>query len=77
MMGKMGNQPVVANNQQIVSGISQGVATANSGVENRLTTIESLLTRIINKEFVAKVVPSSSMGRTNAQSNSAWDKVTG
>jgi hypothetical protein len=77
MMGRMGSQPVIANNQQIVNGISQGVATANSGVENRLNTIENLLTRLLNKEFVARAVPSSGWGRNNAQSNAAWDKVTG
>lgn len=77
MMGKMGNQPVVANNQQIVNGITQGVATANGGVESRLSTIENLLTRLYNKEFVAKAVPSSTWGRNNAVSSAAYDKVTG
>ena len=77
MMGKMGSQPVVANNQQIVTGISQGVAQANSGVESRLNTIESLLIRMLNKEFVAKAVPSSNWGAHNARSNDAYDKVTG
>ena len=77
MMGRMGNQPVVANNQQIVSGISQGVATANSGLENRLTTIEGLLQRMLNKEFVARAVPDSRWGSHNARSQEAYDKVTG
>jgi hypothetical protein len=77
MMGRMGNQPVVANNQQIVSGISQGVAQANNGVESRLTTIEGLLTRILQKEFVAKAVPGSDWGNHNVRSNDAYSKVTG
>ena len=77
MMGKMGNQPVVANNQQIVNGISQGVAQANTGVESRLTTIETLLNRILSKEFVAKAVPGSSWGGFNVQSGASWEKVTG
>jgi len=77
MMGKMGNQPVVANNQQIVSGISQGVAQANSGVESRLTTIETLLNRILQKEFVARAVPGSDWGNHNAKSAEAYGRVTG
>ena len=77
MMGRMGNQPVVANNQQIVSGISQGVATANEGVENRLSTIESLLTRVLQKEFLAKAAPSSSWGAMNIRSGEAYNRVTG
>lgn len=77
MMGKMGNQPVIANNQQIVSGISQGVAQANNGVESRLTTIEGLLTRILQKEFVAKAVPGSDWGNHNVRSNDAYSRVTG
>lgn len=77
MMGRMGNQPVVANNQQIVNGISQGVANANGGVESRLGTIETLLTRILNKEFTAKAVPNSAWGGHNARSQEAYDRVTG
>jgi len=77
MMGKMGNQPVVANNQQIVNGITQGVSQANGGVESRLNTIETILMKMLSKEFVAKVVPSSSMGRNNQMSAEAYDRVRG
>lgn len=77
MMGRMGNQPVVANNQQIVNGISQGVAQANNGMESRLGTIETLLNRILNKEFTAKAIPNAAWGNHNSKSNSAWDRVTG
>ena len=77
MLGRMGNQPVVANNQQIVSGISQGVSQANSGVESRLGAIETMLTRILQKEFVARAVPSSGWGQHGVQSSDAWNKVTG
>lgn len=77
MMGRMGNQPVVANNQQIVSGISQGVTSANSGMESRLSTIENLLNQLLNKEFVARAVPSSTWGKHNAKSGDAYSKVTG
>lgn len=77
MMGRMGNQPVVANNQQIVAGITSGVSQANEGVESRLTVIEGLLTRILSKEFVAKAVPGSSWGNFNSKSNREFEKVTG
>lgn len=77
MMGKMGSQPVVANNEQIVSGISQGVSMANSGVESRLTAIEQMMTRLLQKEFVARAVPGSEWGAHNAQSGKAYDKIRG
>jgi len=77
MMGKMGNQPVVANNQQIVAGISSGVAQANGRVESRLSAIENLMTRLLQKEFVAKAVPTSAWGAHNARSADAYDRVTG
>lgn len=77
MIGSFGNNTAVANNEQIVTGISYGVSQANSGVESRLDSIESLVVRILNKEFSAKVVPSSSMGRANVQSANQYSKVTG
>ena len=77
MMGRMGSQPVVANNQQIVSGISQGVATANEGVETRLRAIENMLSKLMQKEFVARAVPSSGWGQHNAESSGAFERVTG
>lgn len=77
MMGRMGNQPVIANNQQIVDGISAGVERANSAVESRLNTIETLLTRMLNKEFVARAVPGSGWAEHNARSDEAYNRVTG
>ena len=77
MMGRMGNQPVVANNQQIVNGISSGVAQANGDVVSELRTLTTLMQRMLNKEFVARAVPSSAWGGHNARSQEAYDKVTG
>lgn len=77
MMGKMGNSAVVANNQQIVDGISRGVAASNSGMESSLGTMVALMRQFLNKEFTARVVPSSGMGRNNVQSGDAYRKVTG
>ena len=77
LMGKMGNQPVVANNQQIISGISQGVATANGDVVSELRTLASLMQKMLNKEFVAKAVPSADWGNHNSRSNEAWSRVNG
>ena len=37
----------------------------------------TLMRQFLGKEFTAKVVPSSSMGRNNAMSNEAYRKVTG
>ena len=77
MMGRMGNQPVVANNQQIVSGITQGVSQANGGVESRLNTIEGLLQQVLRKEFVARAVPTSDWGAHQAKSAEKYSLVTG
>lgn len=77
MMGKMGNSAVVANNQQIVDGISRGVAASNSGMESSMSQMVTLMRQFVTKEFTAKVVPSASMGRSNAMSNEAYRKVTG
>ena len=77
MMGKMGNQPVVANNQQIVSGISQGVSQANTDVVSELRTVANLMQKMLQKEFVARAVPGSDWGGHNARSNMAYEKVTG
>jgi hypothetical protein len=77
MIGRFGNQTAVANNTQIVGGISRGVAQANEGVESRLGTIETLLTRILNKEFVAKAVPSSGWGEHGTRSSEQYSRVTG
>lgn len=77
LIGRYGNQTAVMNNDQVVGAVTNGVAQANSGVESRLSTIEGLLTRILNKDFVAKAVPSSAWGGHNARSQEAYDKVTG
>lgn len=77
MMGRMGNQPVIANNQQIVDGISTGVSNANEDVVSELRGLGNLLRQMINTGLVAKVVPSSSMGRNNNRSAEAYDRVTG
>lgn len=77
LMGKMGNQPVVANNQQIVNGISQGVATANGDVVSELRVLTNLMQRMLQKEFVARAVPGSDWGQHNSRSGAALDRVTG
>ena len=77
MMGRMGNQPVVANNQQIVDGITSGVVQGNSGLDTRMSNIEALLNRILQKEFVAKAVPSSGWGQHAARSAEQYSRVTG
>lgn len=77
LIGSYGNKTAVMNNDQVVGAVTSGVAQANSGVESRLGTIETLLTRILNKEFTARAVPSSAWGGHNVRSQEAYDKVTG
>lgn len=77
MMGQMGHQPVVANNEQIVAGITRGVAEGNDDVVSALNAVVTLMQRLEQKEIVARVVPSSAMGRNNQQSAEAYSRVTG
>ena len=77
MMGRMENQPVVANNEQIVTGITRGVASGNDNVVSALNTLINLAVRIERKEMVARVSPSSGLGRTNSQSADMYNTVTG
>lgn len=77
MKGRMGNQPVVANNQQIVDGISNGVGRANEDVVSELRIMNTLMQRLLNKELVARATPSSSWGRNNERSAEAFGRVTG
>lgn len=77
LIGSYGNKTAVMNNDQVVGAVTNGVAQANSGVESRLSAIENLLIRLMNKELVAKVVPSSAMGRSNQMSADAYDRVRG
>ena len=77
MMGRMGNQPVVANNQQIVAGISSGVAAANSGLETRMGNIERMLAQVITGGITARAKPSSDWGAHGAKSATQYSRVTG
>lgn len=77
MKGRMGNQPVVANNQQIVDGISKGVSNANGDVVSELRVLATMMQRMLSKEFVARAVPSSGWARNNEKSAQAYDRVTG
>lgn len=77
MMGKMGRQPVVANNDQIVTGITRGVESGNDGIVSALNTLINLAQRIERKEIVAKAVPSSAWGQNNQRSAEQYSRVTG
>ena len=46
-------------------------------VVSELRTLASLMQKMLNKEFVARAVPSSDWGQHNSRSNDAWSKVNG
>lgn len=77
MIGRYGNKTAVVNNDQIVSAVSAGVEKAVSSLESRLSSIESQMIRMQKKEWIAKAVPGSNWGSHNAQSQAAYEKVTG
>ena len=79
MMGKMGQQPVIANNQQIVSGISQGVSQANTGVVDALQELGNVIVAELRKQASRPIhiEPNSTWGEHNARSAAARDRVTG
>ena len=76
-MGRMGNQPIVANYQQIIAGISQGVMSAQTEQNGLLRRQNELLTQLLNKKMVAEVKPTSSLGRTNARSGYMYERMSG
>ena len=77
LVGTMGNKTAVANNDQIVTGIASGVSAANVQQERTLSRIEALLTRIEQKEFTARAVPSSDWGKFNRRSNEMYARNAG
>ena len=76
-VGTMGGRTAVANNEQIVAGISSGVASANAEQNALLRQQNQLLTRLLQKEFSAKIVPSSQLGRVNQESAEMWARTSG
>lgn len=77
MKGRMGSQPVVANNEQIISGITRGVENGQEEQNSLLRRQNEILMQLLNKRMVAEVKASSSLGRANARSNSMYGRVTG
>ena len=77
LIGRYGNNTAVANNEQIVTGITRGVAQGNDSVVSALQTLVTVAQQIQRKEFTAKVVPSSGVGRNNQQSADAYSLITG
>lgn len=77
LVGTMGGRTAVANNDQIVAGIAGGVSAANGRIERTLSAIEARLSRIEQKEFTAKAVPSSEWGKFNRRSNEMYARNTG
>ena len=78
MKGKMGSQPVVANNNQIISGISKGVSVANEELRGDVVSeLRAIHNAIRSGAIQINMRPSSSFGRMNARSSSAYNRVTG
>ena len=77
MMGRMGNQPVVANNQQIVAGISQGVSTANGEVVAAINNLINVVQRQGNRPVQVNIGSSARLGQTCERSIDMWNKQNG
>ena len=77
LVGQIGRKTAVANTDQIVQGISAGVANGQSDQTSLLSQAVALLAQIQRKEFVARVQPSSELGRVNSRSREMYSRVSG
>lgn len=77
MVGSMNGRTAVANNDQIVEGIAGGVAAGQAEQNALLRKQNEILTRLLAKEFSAKVVPSAALGRVASQSEAMYRQMAG
>jgi len=77
MVGRIGSKTTVANNDQIVSGISSGVAAGQEEQNALLRRQNDLLTRLLNKKFIAEAVPSAAWGKNNRRSEEMYSRNVG
>jgi hypothetical protein len=76
MMGRMGNQPVIANNQQIVEGISMGISNANSEMASEIRGLRSDMQKLVNRPVIVKY-NEAEVGRSAVRGMNAYSRVTG
>ena len=62
---------------KMADSVKAGANEANTDTVSELRTIVMQLTRLLNKEWVVNIQPSSSMGRNNSKSNEQLGRVTG
>lgn len=73
-----GAQPVIVQNDaEQQNNTAAGVQKGTVELESMLSQILTFVRRIEGKEFTAKVVPSSGIGRSNALSADLFNRVTG
>lgn len=69
-------EPVVDYNQ-MANSVQQGTTMANNPMVSQLGSIIDQLTRLLNKQWVVNVEPTTTFGRTVNQSQTAYGNVTG
>lgn len=62
---------------QMANSVQQGTTQANTPMVNQLGSIIDQLTRLLNKQWVVNVEPTTTFGRTVNQSQTAYGNVTG
>lgn len=77
LVGSIGHKSGVANNEQIVEGVASGVAAGQAEQNGLLREQNNLLTKLLNKKFVAEATPSAAWGRMNERSGALWDRMKG
>lgn len=63
--------------ESMAGDVAKGTAQGNESQNDLIRQLITLATRIANKEFTVNITPSSAWGNHNAQSNAAYEKVTG
>ena len=77
LVGTIGGRTAVANNDQIIAGVASGVAAGQEEQTALLRKQNEILTRLLAKEFSAKVVPSAALGRVASQSEAMYRQMAG
>ncbi|MBO7172319.1 MAG: hypothetical protein J6V52_05140 [Bacteroidaceae bacterium] len=77
LVGTIGGRTAVANNDQIIAGVASGVAAGQEEQNALLRKQNEILTRLLAKEFSAKVVPSAALGRVASQSEAMYRQMAG
>ena len=77
LVGQIGRKTAVVNNEQIISGVASGVAAGQAEQNALLREQNGYLRQILGKEFTAKLVASSGVGKEVQRSLDMYARNSG